>query len=79
MAEELRTVQKGYKIWKNPVGREDSIHYLGEVHPPNGQPFLTSTDLKALGFAPGRYTVMAPPDAPHSGLFAKWQSVEVSE
>jgi hypothetical protein len=79
MAEELRTVQKGYKIWKNPAGREDSIRYMGEVYPPKSQPFLTGGDLRALGFAPGRYTVMAPPDAPHPGLFAKWQSVEVSE
>ena len=79
MAEELRTVQKGYKIWKNPASREDSIHYMGEVSPPNGQPFLTGSDLRALGYVPGRYTVLAPPDALHSGLFSKWQTVEVSE
>ena len=75
--EELRTEQKGYKIWKNPRGSEDSIQYMGEIYPPEGRFFLTATDLLDLGFALGRYTVLAPPNAPHSDLFARWQSIEV--
>jgi hypothetical protein len=79
MAEELRTEQRGFKVWKNPAGRGDSIRYMGEIYPPKGQSFLTACDLLALGFAGGRYTVLAPPGVSHSGLFAKWQSIEIPE
>lgn len=77
--EKLRTEQKGFKVWKNPEGRSEPPLYLGEVYPREGFPCLTSADLEALGFGPGRYTLLAPENAIHSGLLSKWQSVEIVE
>ncbi len=79
MAEELRTEQRGFKVWRNPLGPKEPIRYLGEFFPPEGQPFLTGPNLRELGFEPGHYTVLAPPDAPRSGLFSKWQTVVIPE
>jgi hypothetical protein len=79
MAEELRTEQRGFKVWRNPPGPEEPIRYLGEFFPPEGQPFLTGGDLRELGFGPGRYTVLAPSDAPRSNFFSKWQAVVIPE
>jgi hypothetical protein len=77
MTEKLRTEQKGFKVWKNPQKARDPIVYLGEFYPPKGQAFLTGSDLRQLGLGPGRYTVLAPLNAPHSGLLSKWHAVVI--
>jgi hypothetical protein len=79
MAEKLRSEEKGYKVWKNPRGVKEPILFMGEFYPPDGQLFLTGGDLRQLGFEPGRYTILAPPNAPHSNLFSKWQTAVVAE
>lgn len=79
MAEKLRTEQKGFKVWRNPPSAKEPIAYLGEFYPPKGRGFLTGSDLRQLGLGPGRYTVLAPPNAPRSGLFSKWQAVVIPQ
>jgi hypothetical protein len=75
----LAVEQNGFKVWRNPEGGKEPIVYLGEFYPPKGQAFLTGRDIRQLGLGPGRYTVLAPPNAPHSGLFSKWQAVVIPE
>jgi hypothetical protein len=77
MAEKLKTEQKGFNVWKNPGSSNEPIRFMGEVYPPNDQGFLTGSDLRELGLGPGRYSVLAPPEAPHSNFFQKWQSVVI--
>jgi hypothetical protein len=79
MADELRTEQRGFKVWKNPTVPAEPVRFLGEFLPPEGQPFLIGADLRELGLGPGRYTVLAPPKAPHSDFFSKWQTVVIPE
>ena len=79
MAEELKTKQRGFKVWRNPTEPGESIRFLGEFFPPDGQFFMTGTDLGKLGIGPGRYTVLAPPNAPHFNFFSKWRTVVVTE
>jgi len=77
MTEELGQRKQGYKIWRNPTGPGESVKYLGEFYPPAGQHRFLGCDLRQLGFESGEYTVLAPPDRPYSGLFAKWRKVTI--
>jgi hypothetical protein len=79
MTEELREALGGYKIWKNPSKRGESVAYLGQYRPPNGQLFFFPKDLRELGFGPGDYTVLAPEESRFPKLFSKWQKVTVHE
>lgn len=79
MAEELRTEQKGFKVWKTPQVMREPLVYLGEFYPPEGQSSLTAKDLRQLGLGPGRYTLLAPPNAAKLGQLTKWQSVVTPE
>lgn len=79
MTEKLRAEQKGFKVWKNPQGHKEPIRFMGEFYPPHRQSFLTGGDLRDLGLEPGRYTVLAPPNSPHSHLLSKWQTVVIPE
>jgi hypothetical protein len=79
MTEEVAETVEGYKIWKNPANREQSVEYLGEACPPNGQFYFTARDLKELGFGPGHYTIRAPEGEKRHPLFSKWQNVSVPE
>ena len=79
MAEDLKTEQKGYKIWKHPLGGDRYIAYMGEFYPPAPQFFFFPGDLKALGFGPGRYSVLAPESGLYRTLLKRWQSVVVEE
>lgn len=79
MAEELRTEQRGYKIWRHPLVGERQIAYLGEFYPPSPQFFFLAGDLKAIGFGPGRYSILAPEVGPYRALLKRWQSVVVEE
>jgi hypothetical protein len=79
MTEELRKALGDYKIWKNPSKRDESVTYLGQYRPPNGQFFFFPRDLQELGFGPGDYTVLAPEESPRPKLFSKWQKVTIPE
>lgn len=77
LAESFWKQHKGFKIWKNPLEGEPSVTYMGEFYPPDGQFNFFWTDLVALGFGPGRYTILAPPVGPYESLLNKWQTVVV--
>jgi hypothetical protein len=77
MAEQLRTEQKGFKVWKNPDGRREPIRYMGEYPPPTGQSTFTVRDLRELGFESGSYTLLAPPHTLRFKRFLKWQTVVI--
>jgi|HubBroStandDraft_6_1064221.scaffolds.fasta_scaffold01228_9 hypothetical protein len=76
MTKGLGETQAAYKIWKNSSSSEESVSFLGDYHPPKGQFFFTAKDLRALGFGPGEYTVLAPEGSRHE-IFSKWQTVTV--
>jgi hypothetical protein len=78
MTEELREALGDYKIWKNPSVRGESVAYLGQYRPPNGQFFFTPKDLRELGFGPGDYTVLSPEESCRPKLFSKWQKVTIA-
>ena len=67
-----------YKIWRNPETPEEPPRYMGDFYPPEGQAFFVHTDLEALGFPPGSYSVRIPEDVRHAVTVQKWQYVKVS-
>ncbi len=77
MSDEVSSKRQGYKAWRNPTRPGESVKYMGEFFPPVGQCRILGYDLRQLGFGPGEYTVLAPPDRPHAGLFSKWQKVTI--
>ncbi|MGI0135374.1 MAG: hypothetical protein ACREBW_10515 [Candidatus Micrarchaeaceae archaeon] len=77
MTEELKESLGAYKIWKNPSKHDESIVYLGEFRPPNGQFHFGPKDLRNLGFGSGNYTVLAPEGDGYPKLFSRWQKVTV--
>ena len=68
---------EAFKIWKNPVEQEEGPLYLGEFYPPAGQVCFFASDLRILGFEPGRYTVRVPDSVRHLYSLPPWQQVEV--
>jgi hypothetical protein len=79
MAEELRKALGGFKIWRNPANRDESVVYLGIYRPPDGHFFFTPRDLQELGFGPGDYSVLVPEEFRRAKPFSKWQQVSVPE
>jgi len=77
MTEELSSGKQAYKIWRNPTHPGEPVKYMGEFYPPSGRDRFMACDLKELGFEPGHYTVLAPPDRPYPNLFSKWWKVRV--
>lgn len=77
MSEDLKKVKQGYKIWLNPTLPSDPVKYIGEFYPPEGQDRILGCDLRQLGFGPGEYTVLAPPDRPFASLPSKWRKVTI--
>lgn len=77
MNEELGPKKLGYKVWRNPGKVGELVKYMGEFYPPEGHDRILGCDLRQLGFGPGEYTVLAPPDRPFAGLFSKWRKVVI--
>jgi hypothetical protein len=77
MTEEVSSRKQGYKVWRNPAQPGEPVDYMGEFYPPSGHGYFMACDLKQLGFGPGEYTVLAPPDRPHPELFSKWWKVTI--
>lgn len=77
MSEEVSAKKQGYKVWRNPTRSGEPVKYLGEFYPPAGQDRFLGCDLRQLGFGPGEYTVLAPPDRPYANLWAKWRKVTI--
>ena len=78
MTESFGESPGGFKIWRNPSGRDEPIEYMGEFYPSRGRSYFTPRDLSELGFAPGCYTVLIPESARGRAL-SKWQKVSVSD
>jgi len=68
---------QGFKIWRNPASGAEGPTYMGEFCPPEGRPCLYASDLSALGFAPGCYTVRVPDSFRDLYLLPPWQRVDV--
>lgn len=68
---------EAFKIWKNPSGYDDAPAYMSEFYPPASQICFFPTDLRDLGFPPGRYTVRLPDSITERYCLNKWQAVEV--
>jgi hypothetical protein len=68
---------EAFKIWRNPQQCEESPKYMGEFCPPEGQICLYSSDLVALGFAVGSYTVRVPELFRELYAVPRWQRIDV--
>jgi len=70
---------EAYKIWKNPEHRGESPKYLGDFYPPKGQVCFFNSDLTALGFGAGDYTIRVPSLIRKIYALPEWQKVSVIE
>jgi hypothetical protein len=66
-----------FKIWRNPTGDEAGPVYMGEFRPPDGHLCFDSSDLLALGFTAGSYTVRVPELLRELYVLPPWQRIEV--
>ena len=70
-------VPDGFKIWRNPDRAEEGPLYMGEFYPPDGHLCFYSSDLLALGFAAGSYTVRVPESLRELHVVPPWQRIEI--
>jgi hypothetical protein len=75
----METLREPYKIWKNPLSVEEPPRFMGGFYPPADQVMFIHADLRALGFAPGDYTVRIPDEVRERYALSKWQTVRVDE
>ena len=70
---------EAFKIWRNPEGPDDSLGFMGDFYPPEGQGCFYQDDLRALGFPPGHYTIRVPGGVRKRYVSPEWQKIVVSE